>query len=121
VTTREAIEGLDAAGIAQKLTIPESPSGFQILQFSTPEEGLASPVSGQIRVLSAVDIRLEALRVRHTGRADTGRRNNHDGAMMNIQPAETVLTGQWILQDGRPVADDVCKRILPSQSRTWSR
>jgi RHS repeat-associated protein len=44
VTTPEAIEGLDAAGIAQKLTIPESPSGFQVLQFPTPEEGLASPV-----------------------------------------------------------------------------
>jgi hypothetical protein len=31
---------------------------------------------------------------------------------MNIKPSETVLTGQWILQGGRPVADDVCKRIL---------
>ena len=44
VTTPEAIEGLDAAGIAQRLTIPESPSGFQVIQFSTPESGLASPV-----------------------------------------------------------------------------
>jgi hypothetical protein len=34
------------------------------------------------------------------------------GAMMDIKPSETVLTGQWILQGGRPVADDVCKRIL---------
>ena len=32
--------------------------------------------------------------------------------MMNIKPSETVLTGQWVLQGGRPVADDVCKRIL---------
>ena len=32
--------------------------------------------------------------------------------MMDIKPSETVLTGQWILQGGRPVADDVCKRIL---------
>lgn len=31
---------------------------------------------------------------------------------MDIKPSETVLTGHWILQDGRPVADDVCKRIL---------
>ena len=44
VTTPEAIQGLDAAGIAQRLTIPESPSGFQVFQFSTPESGLASPV-----------------------------------------------------------------------------
>jgi Immunity protein 27 len=32
--------------------------------------------------------------------------------MMDIKPSETVLTGQCILQGGRPVADDVCKRIL---------
>ena len=32
--------------------------------------------------------------------------------MMDIKPSETVLTGQWILEGGRPVADDVCKRIL---------
>jgi hypothetical protein len=51
-------------------------------------------------------------RVRYTKRADTARRNNYDGAMMDIEPSETVLTGQWILQGGRPVADDVCKRIL---------
>jgi RHS repeat-associated protein len=44
VTTPEALEGLDAAGIAQKLSIPESPSGFNIIRFATPEEGLASPV-----------------------------------------------------------------------------
>lgn len=44
VTTPEAIEGLDAAGIAQRLTIPESPTGYQVFKFSTPESGLASPV-----------------------------------------------------------------------------
>jgi Novel toxin 10 len=44
VTTSEAIEGLDAAGLAERLTIPQSPSGFQVIQFSTPESGLASPV-----------------------------------------------------------------------------
>jgi hypothetical protein len=32
--------------------------------------------------------------------------------MMNIDPSETILTGQWALQDGRPIADDVCKRIF---------
>jgi len=32
--------------------------------------------------------------------------------MTNLKPSETVLTGQWILQGGRPVADDVCTRIL---------
>jgi hypothetical protein len=32
--------------------------------------------------------------------------------MTNLKPSETVLTGQWILQGGCPVADDVCKRIL---------
>jgi len=31
---------------------------------------------------------------------------------MKIEPSESVLVGKWIIQDGRPVADDVCKRIL---------
>jgi hypothetical protein len=31
---------------------------------------------------------------------------------MDIKPSETVLTGQWVLQGGRLVEDDVCKRIL---------
>lgn len=31
---------------------------------------------------------------------------------MNIDPSETVLSGQWVLQGARPVADDVCKRIF---------
>jgi hypothetical protein len=30
---------------------------------------------------------------------------------MNIDSAEIVITGNWILQGGRPVADEVCKRI----------
>jgi Immunity protein 27 len=30
----------------------------------------------------------------------------------DINPSETILTGQWILQSGRPFADDVCKQIL---------
>jgi hypothetical protein len=43
VTTPEALEGLDAKAIAQSLSIPESPTGFQIIEFPTPE-GLAFPV-----------------------------------------------------------------------------
>jgi hypothetical protein len=31
--------------------------------------------------------------------------------MKKLDPSETVLTGQWIFQDGRVVGDDVCKRI----------
>ena len=31
--------------------------------------------------------------------------------MMSIKPSETLLTGRWINQSGRLVADDVCKRI----------
>lgn len=30
---------------------------------------------------------------------------------MNIKPDETILVGQWVLEDGRPVADDVSARI----------
>jgi Novel toxin 10 len=40
----EATEGLDAAGIAGQWGIPESPTGFQVIRFATPDEGLASPV-----------------------------------------------------------------------------
>jgi Immunity protein 27 len=32
--------------------------------------------------------------------------------MIEIESFETVLTGQWILKDGRVVADDVSRRIL---------
>jgi hypothetical protein len=32
--------------------------------------------------------------------------------MTNMKSSETILTGQWILQDGEPVADDVSKRII---------
>jgi hypothetical protein len=32
--------------------------------------------------------------------------------MTILKPTETILTGQWVLKGGRPVADDVCKRIL---------
>ena len=31
--------------------------------------------------------------------------------MMELKSSETLLTGQWILQDGRIVGDDVSQRI----------
>lgn len=31
--------------------------------------------------------------------------------MMDLQPSELVLTGKWILQDGRVIADETCERI----------
>lgn len=30
---------------------------------------------------------------------------------MKLLPAETCLTGKWLLKDGRVVADEVCARI----------
>jgi hypothetical protein len=44
VTAAEDIQGLNSAQIAQRLTIPESETGFHIIQFPTPEAGLASPI-----------------------------------------------------------------------------
>jgi hypothetical protein len=44
--------------------------------------------------------------------ADTTKRNNHDGDAMNIDPSEKVLTGKWIQQGGRIVADSVSDRIF---------
>lgn len=32
--------------------------------------------------------------------------------MMNIDPSEKIITGKWVLEGSRPVADDVSKRIL---------
>jgi hypothetical protein len=31
--------------------------------------------------------------------------------MMELQPDEIVLTGNWLVEGGRVVADDVCRRI----------
>jgi Novel toxin 10 len=42
VTAPEDIKGLNAVEIANKLTIPESKSGFKIIEFKTPE-GISSP------------------------------------------------------------------------------
>tara|TARA_B110001469_G_C9646193_1_gene326744 strand:+ start:4040 stop:4987 length:948 start_codon:yes stop_codon:yes gene_type:complete len=43
VTDPKDIKGLNAKGIAKKLTIPESKSGFQIWEFNTPSN-IASPI-----------------------------------------------------------------------------
>lgn len=42
VTAAEDIKGLNATEIANKLTIPESNSGFKVIEFETPS-GIASP------------------------------------------------------------------------------
>lgn len=44
VTAAKDIKGLDAAGIAKRLTIPESNSGFKVIEFNTPLNGLSSPI-----------------------------------------------------------------------------
>lgn len=44
VTAADDIAGMTAAQIADRLTISESPSGFQIFEFATPRTGVASPV-----------------------------------------------------------------------------
>jgi RHS repeat-associated protein len=44
VTAAEDIAGLNAAQIAERLTIPQSETGFKVFEFTTPSEGLATPV-----------------------------------------------------------------------------
>lgn len=44
VTGGSDISGMSAAQIAERLTIPGSPTGFKIIEFSTPKNGIASPV-----------------------------------------------------------------------------
>jgi hypothetical protein len=44
VTAASDIQGLSAKEIAKTLTIPNSPSGFQIFEFNTPT-GIASPIN----------------------------------------------------------------------------
>lgn len=44
VTNAAEVSGLNAGQIASKLTIPASPTGFQVFEFPTPSTGLASPV-----------------------------------------------------------------------------
>ena len=45
VTAADDIRGLSAKQIAERLTIPESPSGFRVIEFPTPKSGIASPVN----------------------------------------------------------------------------
>ena len=44
VTDAKALQGLNAKQIADKLTIPQSSSGFKVIEFPTPSSGIASPV-----------------------------------------------------------------------------
>lgn len=44
VTDAKALQGLNAKQIADKLTIPQSSSGFKVIEFPTPGSGIASPV-----------------------------------------------------------------------------
>ena len=45
VTAAKDISGLNATQVAKKLTIPQSSSGFNVIEFSTPKTGLASPIN----------------------------------------------------------------------------
>jgi RHS repeat-associated protein len=45
VTAADDIRGLNASQIAERLTIPNSPTGFRIIEFPTPRSGIASPVN----------------------------------------------------------------------------
>ncbi|MGJ0515580.1 MAG: polymorphic toxin type 10 domain-containing protein [Methylomicrobium sp.] len=45
ITAAEDIQGLNAKDIAERLTIPESPTGFRVIEFPTPKAGIASPVN----------------------------------------------------------------------------
>jgi hypothetical protein len=44
VTAADDVEGMNSEQIAERLTIPRSPSGCNVITFATPEEGLASPI-----------------------------------------------------------------------------
>lgn len=44
VTAADDIAGMSAAQIAERLTIPQSPTGFRVIEFPTPQSGVASPV-----------------------------------------------------------------------------
>ena len=45
VTDASDIRGLSAKQIAERLTIPESPTGFRVIEFPTPKSGIASPIN----------------------------------------------------------------------------
>lgn len=95
-----------------------SQSGTDVManvrNFSDPIGNMAGRFSNRYGVPETWGGRLycrRGTRICHPQRTDPGRRNCNDGAMMNIKPDETILVGQWVLEDGRPVADDVSARI----------
>jgi RHS repeat-associated protein len=45
VTAANDIRGLNAKQIAERLKIPESPTGFRVTEFPTPKSGIASPIN----------------------------------------------------------------------------
>lgn len=45
VTAADDILGLNAKQIAERLTIPDSPTGFRVIEFPTPMSGIASPIN----------------------------------------------------------------------------
>jgi Novel toxin 10 len=48
VTASSEISGMNATQIATKLTIPESASGFNVIEFPTPSTGIASPIVSEM-------------------------------------------------------------------------
>jgi uncharacterized protein (TIGR00730 family) len=50
VTNASELEGLNAEQISDVLTIPQSPSGFQVIEFATPEEGGRSPTENCLKM-----------------------------------------------------------------------
>jgi hypothetical protein len=44
VTAADDIAGMNASKIANRLGIPQSPTGFRVFEFPTPQSGVASPV-----------------------------------------------------------------------------
>jgi hypothetical protein len=44
VTASGDIVGMNSAQIAKRLSIPESPTGFRVIEFPTPGQGVATPV-----------------------------------------------------------------------------
>jgi hypothetical protein len=44
VTAADDIAGLNTRQIANRLTIPQSPTGFRVIEFPMPNSGVASPV-----------------------------------------------------------------------------
>jgi len=45
VTAADDIAGMNASQIANRLTIPNSSSGFRVIEFNTPRIGLGSPIN----------------------------------------------------------------------------